>query len=97
MYTAPKRFTEDQLDERIPLSVAQWHEHVNFCSAPAGKKKDMLAPNSQFGLGGSITTQAACDAAGGTFHPVVFSWMVHVYPFEKNQANVWSAERQHAD
>jgi hypothetical protein len=31
MYTAPKRFTEDQLDERIPLSVAQWHEHVNFC------------------------------------------------------------------
>ena len=33
MYTAPKRFTEDQLDERIPLSVAQWHEHVNFCAA----------------------------------------------------------------
>lgn len=97
MYTAPKRFTEDQLDERIPLSVAQWHEHVNFCSAPSGRKQDMLAQHSQFGLRGSITTQAACDTAGGTFHPVVFNWMVHVYPFEKNQANVWSAERQHAD
>src|ERR1700733_10959470 len=32
MYTAPKRFTEDDLDERVPLSVAQWHEHVNFCA-----------------------------------------------------------------
>lgn len=30
MYTAPKRFGEEQLDERIPLSIAQWHEHVNF-------------------------------------------------------------------
>jgi hypothetical protein len=30
MYTAPKRLDEDELDERIPLSVAQWHEHVNF-------------------------------------------------------------------
>ena len=34
MYTAPKHSTEEQLDERIPLSIAQWHEHVNFCSAP---------------------------------------------------------------
>ena len=32
MYTAPKRLGEDQLDERVPLSVAQWHEHVNFCA-----------------------------------------------------------------
>ena len=41
MYTAPKRFTEDQLDERIPLSVAQWHEHVNFCAPPADRRKEM--------------------------------------------------------
>jgi len=32
MYTAPKRLSEDDLDQRIPLSVAQWHEHVNFCA-----------------------------------------------------------------
>ena len=97
MYTAPKRFTEEQLDERIPLSVAQWHEHVNFCSPPADRRKEMLAPHPQFGLRGSITTQAACDAAGGTFHPVIFNWMVHVYPFEKDQASIWSVERQHGD
>ena len=46
---------------------------------------------------GSITTQEACDAAGGTFHPVIFNWMVHVYPFEKDQASIWSVERQHGD
>jgi hypothetical protein len=97
MYTAPKRFTEDQLDERVPLSVAQWHEHVNFCRPPADKRAEMLAPHPQFGLRGSITTQGACDAAGGTFMPVIFNWMVHVYPFEKNQAEIFSVERQHGD
>ncbi len=97
MYTAPKRLTEDELDERVPLSVAQWHEHVNFCKAPADRKGESLLPHPQFGLRGSITTQEACDAAGGTFLPVVFNWMVHVYPFEKNAADVWSSERQHGD
>ncbi len=97
MYTAPKRMNEDQLDDRIPLSVAQWHEHVNFCTAPAGQKSQYLIKNPQFGLRGSITTQDACDAAGGTFHPVIFNWMVHVYPFEKDQASIWSVGRQHGD
>jgi len=97
MYTAPKRFTEDDLDQRIPLSIAQWHEHVNFCTAPVGRKKEYFVPHPQFGLKGSITTQEACDAAGGTFHPVIFNWMVHVYPFEKDQANIFSTERQHGD
>jgi hypothetical protein len=97
MYTAPKRLGEDQLDQRVPLSIAQWHEHVNFCAAPAGRKIEPLMPHPQFGLRGSITTQEACDAAGGTFHPVVFNWMVHVYPFEKDQAGIWSVDRQHGD
>jgi hypothetical protein len=97
MYTAPKRFTEEQLDERIPLSVAQWHEHVNFCKAPAERRGEGLLPHPQFGFRGSITTQEACDAAGGTFLPVVFNWMVHVYPFEKNAAAIFSVERQHGD
>ena len=97
MYTAPKRLGEDQLDQRIPLSVAQWHEHVNFCAAPSGRKKEYLGPHPQFGLTGSITTHQACDAAGGAFHPVIFNWMVHLYPFEKDQASIWSVERQHGD
>jgi hypothetical protein len=97
MYTAPKRFGEEELDQRIPLSIAQWHEHVNFCAPPADRKKEMLLPYPQFGLRGSITTQQACDAAGGTFHPVIFNWMVHLYPFEKDQVSIWSVERQQGD
>lgn len=97
MYTAPKRFSEDQLNERIPLSFAQWHEHVNFCIPPVGKRFEMFGPHPLFGLNGSIATQEACDAAGGTFRPLVFNWMVHVYPFEKDQAAIWSVERQHGD
>jgi hypothetical protein len=97
MYTAPNRLGEDQLDERIPLSVAQWHEHVNFCAAPSSRKNEYLTGHPQFGLKGSIVTQQACDAAGGTFHPVIFNWMVHLYPFEKDQASIWSVERQHGD
>lgn len=102
MYTAPKYLSEDQLDARVPLSVAQWHEHVNFCTPPPGmtmaqKREAYLGHNAQFGLKGSINTQEACDAAGGRFIPVVFNWMVHVYPFEKDQASIWSVERQHED
>jgi len=46
---------------------------------------------------GSITTQEACDAAGGTFHPVIFNWNGSRLPFEKDQASIWSVERQHGD
>jgi hypothetical protein len=97
MYTAPKRFTEDDLNQRIPLSIAQWHEHVNFCKAPADRRQEMLGQNPKFGLRGSITTQQECDAAGGEFHPIIFNWMVHLYPLEKDPAQVWSVDRQHAD
>jgi hypothetical protein len=102
MYTAPRRLDEDQLDTRIPLSFAQWHEHVNFCRAPADmpfmeKMQKSLGPNAEFGFKGSIHTQEACDAAGGRFLPVVLNWMVHIYPFEKDPAAIWSVDRQHGD
>ena len=97
MYTAPRRFTEDDLNQRIPLSIAQWHEHVNFCRAPRGQRKEMLGPNPKFGLRGSITTQQECTTSGGEFHPIIFNWMVHLYPLEKDPAQLWSVDRQHAD
>jgi len=37
MYTAPARLSEDELDKRVPLSVAQWHQHVNLCRPPKGR------------------------------------------------------------
>jgi hypothetical protein len=94
MYTAPVGFSEEQLNQRIPLSVAQWHQHVNFCRPPKGREREMLAKNPQFGLNGSISTEDACETAGGTFMPHVFGWMVHVYPWEKTPDDIWSVERQ---
>ena len=95
MYTAPKRFGEAELDERIPLSVAQWHEHVNLCMAPEGRKQEALLPNAKFGFRGSIATKEECDANGGTFRPLIFNWMVHLYPLEKTEADVWAVDRGH--
>jgi hypothetical protein len=94
MYTAPVGFSEDQLNQRIPLSVAEWHQHVNLCRPPKGREREMLGRNPQFGLQGSISTEDACQAAGGTFMPHVFGWMVHVYPWEKTPDDIWSVERQ---
>jgi hypothetical protein len=91
MYTAPYRATEEQLDKRVPLSIAQWHLHTNLCLPPKGDRTDLNTPGAKFGLQGSITTQEACDAAGGRFMPHLFGWMVHVYPFETDQAKIWSA------
>jgi hypothetical protein len=95
MYTAPKHMSEDDLNKRIPLSVAQWHEHVNLCMPPKDRRQELWGQHPQFGLAGSITTKQDCKAAGGKFYPIVFNWMVHVYPLEKNVADVWSVERQH--
>jgi hypothetical protein len=94
MYTADKNASESELDKRIPLSVAQWHAHVNLCLPPPERRKELLAPHPQFGSNGSISTQAACDAAGGKFLPQIFGWMVHVYPFEQKPQDIWSVERQ---
>ncbi|HEY7993691.1 MAG TPA: hypothetical protein VID24_05750, partial [Candidatus Eremiobacteraceae bacterium] len=90
MYTAPRAATLADLDARVPLSVAHWHEHVNFCKGPPGSTRDdYLGPHARFGLEGSIATADACSAAGGTFIPVIFNWMVHVYPYERNTTDVW--------
>jgi hypothetical protein len=97
MYTAPKKFTWNELDQRIPLSIAQWHAHVNLCIPPPDRKNEAWGPNARFGLAGSIATRDACDAAGGKFMPQIFGWMVHVYPLEQKPEDIWSVERQAHD
>ena len=87
MYTMPKRVSEEQLNERVPLSVAQWHLHTNLCMPP--KEQRGHADRTKFGLQGSIITKEACTEAGGVFYPVIFGWMVHVYPFEDSREKIW--------
>jgi hypothetical protein len=77
MYTAPRSATLEQLDQRVPLSVARWHQHLNLCMPRRETRTDWKL----FGLNGSIATEQACSDAGGRFYPQIFGWMVHIYPF----------------
>ncbi len=92
MYTDRVDANEDEINDRVPLSIARWHQHVDFCKAPAGQLAAYFGPNAKFGLLGSIHTQEECDAAGGRFLPHVLGWMVHVYPYEADPAKVWSVD-----
>ncbi len=85
MYTMSKLATEEQLNERVPLSVAQWHLHTNLCMPKQARNADF----TQFGLNGSIASKDACDAAGGRFYPIIFGWMVHVYPYEATREKMF--------
>lgn len=88
MYTAPKAMSEDRLNERVPLSVAQWHAHVNICLPPQGVKRRVAW--TKFGFKGSIATEQECQQAGGRFYPQIYGWMLHVYPFEQSPEKIWT-------
>jgi hypothetical protein len=90
MFTVPPNASEDELNDRIPLSVVRWHKHTNFCAAPAGRVKEYLGKHPKFGMFGSINTADACKAEGGTFYPVMFTWMIHVFPYEGDLKHVFS-------
>src|SRR5579871_1058007 len=63
MYTDRVDANEDEVNSRIPLSIARWHQHTNFCKAPADQKAAYFGPNAKYGLLGSITTREECEAA----------------------------------
>src|SRR2546421_9507525 len=66
MYTMPKHATEEQLNTRVPLSMATWHLHTNLCMPQEGQFRNV--DWSKFGLQGTIATEEACHAALGRFH-----------------------------
>jgi hypothetical protein len=90
MYTTSPDATEGELNQRIPLSIARWHRHINFCEAPENRAKDYQATHPKFGMFGSIKTKEDCTAEGGIFHPYVFTWMIHVFPYEIDFKEVFS-------
>jgi len=89
MYTARKFASEDDLNARVPLSIARWHKHTNLCLPPRGTSLQQ-ANFKEFGLHGSIATQDGCEQAGGRWFPQIFGWMVHVYPYETDSAKIWA-------
>jgi hypothetical protein len=98
MYAAPPDATIEDLDVRLPTSIAHWHEHVDFCGPQpqdvrSGKVKIDGATTARWL---KITTREACDAAGGRFVPRVFGWMAHVYLWESDDpAIIWGGMHSH--
>ena len=88
MFTAPKAMTEDELNERIPLSIAQWHAHVNICFASDGTGRRIS--RRQFGFKGTIADESECRQAGGQFVAHAGGWMIHIYPFEATPEKIWT-------
>lgn len=91
MYTAPRRFSEKDLDKRVPLSVAQWHKHINWCLPRRGSDESAWQTEKNgrpvFGPLG-VSTEAECDAAGGRFEKEVFGWMVHANVFASDDPKI---------
>jgi hypothetical protein len=92
MYTASKRTSEEGLNERVPLSVAHWHRHVNWC-IPARQAKERWSETKNgrpiFGPLG-VATKEECNAANGRFIPQAFGWMLHANTFAGNDLkSIW--------
>ena len=90
MFTTNPDATEDELNQRVPLSIARWHRHSNFCQGPDDRAKEYTGEHPKFGMFGSIKTKEACEAEHGVFHPYVFTWMLHVFPYETDLKDVFS-------
>ena len=100
MYTASKRTSEADLNDRVPLSVAHWHRHINWCIPPRREKKrwsDTKNGRPIFGPLG-VATEAECRDAGGHFIPQVFGWMVHANVFAGNDLkSIWHDDHMDHD
>lgn len=84
MYAAPKRMRIARLDGRVPLSIARWHKHVNWCLPPRSEKDRWLERRNGiplFGPESPIATRPECEDVGGTFYPNIFGWMIHANVF----------------
>lgn len=81
MYVARKDATHDELNARVPLSLAQWHAHVNICAPrprDRGRWRETVNGQMKFGPAGAISTKAECEREDARFIPQLFGWMVHV-------------------
>ena len=81
MYVARKDATPNELHARIPLSLAQWHAHVNICVPPRSDRARWLEKvdgQMRFGPAGAISTKEDCERENARFIPQLFGWMVHV-------------------
>jgi hypothetical protein len=100
MYTASKRTSEEDLNERVPLSVAHWHRHVNWCIPKRDAKERWYETKDGRPIFGplGVATSDECQAAGGRFIPQAFGWMLHATTFAGNDLNsIWHDDHMAKD
>jgi hypothetical protein len=70
MYAASPDASEDELNQFIPLSIARWQRHINYCDAPEDRAKGYQAVHPKFGMFGSIETEEPVQPNGGPSIPI---------------------------
>ncbi|MEP6690887.1 MAG: hypothetical protein ABJD07_07010 [Gemmatimonadaceae bacterium] len=99
MYSAPPSATAEEIDGRLPLGVAHWHEHINFCgpTLEAYQNGSAATDGASTAKWLRITSREECTAAGGRFVPRLFGWMTHAYIFAGDDPKqIWGGEgKQH--
>jgi hypothetical protein len=84
MYTMPKRARLEKLNERVPLGIAQWHKHINWCVPKRGENARWMERQNGlpvFGPESPIATKVGCDAVNGRFFASPLGWMLHANVF----------------
>ena len=61
---------------------------LSFSAGTSARMRLGYMADPRFGFAGTISTAADCQALGGNFHPQIFGWMVHVYPFQSDDLRV---------
>ncbi|MDP1860849.1 MAG: hypothetical protein Q8K82_19395 [Gemmatimonadaceae bacterium] len=78
---------------RVPLSIARWHRHANWCVPAVGQEARWLewrGSHPLFGPDSRIASKTECDSVGGEFHDVFDPWMVHAHVFSEDDLDsVW--------
>jgi len=75
-------------DIRGHLTASIPNNPMGFSSGNGARMRFGYMADPRFGFAGTISAQADCEAVGGNFHPQIFGWMVHVYPFQSDDLKV---------
>jgi len=86
-----------ELYERISLSVMRWHQHTNFCAAPADKAKEYHGDKPKFrdvwvnpyerGVRGGGRDLLPSDVQLGD---PCLSMVIHVFPYGEKLTDIFS-------
>jgi len=87
----PEGITEQDVlngDIHGHVRVSAPNNPMGFSADNGSRMRFGYLADPRFGFAGTISTEADCQAVGGNFHPQIFGWMVHVYPFQSDDLKV---------